>query len=71
MIIEPGTLGATLSAHPAAALAAVYAGGVLTSLTPCLYPMIPVTVSIVTTPPAKEPEITCALMMANHVVEIC
>lgn len=47
MIIEPGTLGATLSAHPAAALAAVYAGGVLTSLTPCLYPMIPVTVSIV------------------------
>ena len=47
MIIEPGTLGATLSAHPAAALGAVYAGGVLTSLTPCLYPMIPVTVSIV------------------------
>ena len=47
MIIEPGTLGATLSAHPAAALGAAYAGGVLTSLTPCLYPMIPVTVSIV------------------------
>jgi thiol:disulfide interchange protein DsbD len=42
-----GSLGATLSAHPVAALAAVYAGGVLTSLTPCLYPMIPVTVSIV------------------------
>ena len=38
---------ASLLAHPAAALVAVYAGGVVTSLTPCLYPMIPVTVSIV------------------------
>ena len=47
MIVEAGTFGATLSSHPAAALAAVYVGGVLTSLTPCLYPMIPVTVSIV------------------------
>lgn len=36
-------LGDQLSAHPAA-LTAVFAGGVLTSLTPCLYPMIPITV---------------------------
>ena len=42
-----GGLGADLSAHPVAALATVFAGGVLTSLTPCLYPMIPVTVSII------------------------
>ncbi|MEO7179624.1 MAG: cytochrome c biogenesis protein CcdA [Gemmatimonadaceae bacterium] len=47
MILEAGSLGVELSAHPAAALAAVFAGGVLTSLTPCLYPMIPITVSIV------------------------
>jgi thiol:disulfide interchange protein DsbD len=47
LLPDTGSLGATLSAHPVAALAAVYAGGVLTSLTPCLYPMIPVTVSIV------------------------
>jgi thiol:disulfide interchange protein DsbD len=47
VIAEAGALGAMLSTHPVAAIAAVYAGGVLTSLTPCLYPMIPVTVSIV------------------------
>jgi thiol:disulfide interchange protein DsbD len=47
MIADASALGALLSTHPVAALAAVYAGGVLTSLTPCLYPMIPVTVSIV------------------------
>ena len=47
MILDPSHLGATLSAHPVAALGAVFAGGVLTSLTPCLYPMIPVTVSII------------------------
>jgi cytochrome c-type biogenesis protein len=40
-------LGIGLSAHPFAALVAVFSGGVLTSLTPCLYPMIPITVSIV------------------------
>ncbi|HET9797564.1 MAG TPA: cytochrome c biogenesis protein CcdA [Gemmatimonadaceae bacterium] len=47
LLPDTGSLGAMLSAHPVGALAAVYAGGVLTSLTPCLYPMIPVTVSIV------------------------
>jgi len=47
MILDPSHLGTTLSAHPLAALGAVFAGGVLTSLTPCLYPMIPVTVSII------------------------
>jgi thiol:disulfide interchange protein DsbD len=47
MLFASPDLATSLSAHPAAALVAVYAGGVLTSLTPCLYPMIPVTVSIV------------------------
>jgi len=47
MILDPSHLGAELSAHPVVALGAVFMGGVLTSLTPCLYPMIPVTVSII------------------------
>ena len=36
-----------LTSHPIAATAAVFAGGVLTSLTPCIYPMIPITAAIV------------------------
>jgi thiol:disulfide interchange protein DsbD len=36
-----------LSGNPAVALPLVFAGGVLTSLTPCIYPMIPITVAIV------------------------
>ena len=37
----------TLSAHPLLGLSAAFGGGVLASLSPCLYPMIPVTLSIV------------------------
>ncbi|HEX6964217.1 MAG TPA: cytochrome c biogenesis protein CcdA [Gemmatimonadaceae bacterium] len=40
-------LATLLSDNPALALPLVFAGGVLTSLTPCLYPMIPITASIV------------------------
>ncbi|MBX6330215.1 MAG: sulfite exporter TauE/SafE family protein [Gemmatimonadaceae bacterium] len=47
MLQESARLVGDLSAHPVAAMAAVFAGGVLTSLTPCLYPMIPITISIV------------------------
>lgn len=36
-----------LSSRPALALPLVFAGGVLTSLTPCIYPMIPITAAIV------------------------
>ena len=36
-----------LSGNPALALPALFAGGVLTSLTPCVYPMIPITAAIV------------------------
>jgi thiol:disulfide interchange protein DsbD len=35
-----------LSGNPALALPALFAGGVLTSLTPCVYPMIPITAAI-------------------------
>ncbi|GAC1650593.1 MAG: hypothetical protein NVS4B3_09610 [Gemmatimonadaceae bacterium] len=33
--------------HPATAIPILFAGGVLTSLTPCIYPMIPITAAIV------------------------
>jgi cytochrome c-type biogenesis protein len=37
----------TLSGNPALAIPLVFAGGVLTSFTPCIYPMIPITAAIV------------------------
>ncbi|HEX5438817.1 MAG TPA: cytochrome c biogenesis protein CcdA [Gemmatimonadaceae bacterium] len=40
-------LSTLLSANPALALPLLFLGGVLTSLTPCLYPMIPITASLV------------------------
>lgn len=36
-----------LSSQPALAIPLVFAGGVLTSLTPCIYPMIPITAAVV------------------------
>ncbi len=46
--VEPaGGLSNALSSSPALALGALFAAGVLTSLTPCMYPMIPITVSII------------------------
>ena len=36
-----------MSANPVLAIPLVFAGGVLTSLTPCIYPMIPITAAIV------------------------
>ena len=38
---------AQLSASPLTALPLVFAAGILTSLTPCIYPMIPITAAIV------------------------
>jgi cytochrome c-type biogenesis protein len=40
-------LPALLSSNPLLALALVFLGGVLTSLTPCIYPMIPITAAVV------------------------
>ena len=40
-------ISAQLSANPFAALPILFIAGVLTSLTPCIYPMIPITVAIV------------------------
>jgi cytochrome c-type biogenesis protein len=40
-------ISAQLSSSPATALPLVFLAGVLTSLTPCIYPMIPITAAIV------------------------
>lgn len=47
MLLLPSDISNLLSSNPALAVPAVFMGGVLTSLTPCIYPMIPITVSIV------------------------
>jgi cytochrome c-type biogenesis protein len=41
-------LSESLSASPLLALATLFGAGVLTSLTPCVYPMIPITASVIT-----------------------
>jgi cytochrome c-type biogenesis protein len=40
-------LGATLQQNPPLALATMFGAGLLTSLTPCVYPMIPITAGII------------------------
>ena len=40
-------LGDALASQPLLALALLFGAGVLTSLTPCIYPMIPITVGII------------------------
>jgi thiol:disulfide interchange protein DsbD len=40
-------VGSLLREHPLAALGALFAAGVATSVTPCIYPMIPITVGII------------------------
>ncbi|MEK9502800.1 cytochrome c biogenesis protein CcdA [Gaopeijia maritima] len=50
LIAQLGTteaLSESLSASPALALLTLFGAGVLTSLTPCVYPMIPITVSVI------------------------
>ncbi|MSR35726.1 MAG: cytochrome C biogenesis protein [Gemmatimonadetes bacterium] len=41
-------LSAKLAESPMLALAALFGAGLLTSLTPCVYPMIPITISVIT-----------------------
>jgi cytochrome c-type biogenesis protein len=41
-------LGETLHHNPLAAVAALFGAGLLTSLSPCIYPMIPITVGVIT-----------------------
>ena len=41
------TLSGALSGSPLLAMATLFGAGVLTSLTPCIYPMIPITASVI------------------------
>lgn len=41
-----GTLSETLAGNPIVALGVLFGAGVLTSLNPCIYPMIPITASV-------------------------
>ncbi len=43
-----GGLAQSLADRPLVALATLFGAGVLTSLTPCIYPMIPITASVIT-----------------------
>jgi cytochrome c-type biogenesis protein len=45
--VNPNDLASHLSTNPLLALPALFVAGVLTSLTPCVYPMIPITAAIV------------------------
>lgn len=45
--VADGSIAQLLNGNPALALPALFLGGVLTSLTPCVYPMIPITAAIV------------------------
>lgn len=45
-LVQETTLSQTLSQNPALALVILFGAGVLTSLAPCIYPMIPITASV-------------------------
>ena len=45
--VNEGSLSEALSGSPLLAIGLLFGAGVLTSLTPCIYPMIPITVSVI------------------------
>jgi cytochrome c-type biogenesis protein len=47
MLQAAGSLSETLSQSPIIAIGTLFGAGVLTSLTPCIYPMIPITASVI------------------------
>jgi len=61
----PG-LGEALSHHPVLAVATLFGAGVVTSLTPCIYPMIPITAGIIsgTSAPGASRARTAGLTLA-------
>ena len=64
-------LAQQLSAQPLLAIAVVFLAGVLTSLTPCIYPMIPITVAIVggqTVGAAPPPKWRAAALTLTYVL---
>jgi len=47
LAVQDSGLQETLSSSPVLALATLFGAGVLTSLNPCIYPMIPITASVI------------------------
>ena len=69
--MDLAALSDALSADPLLALPALFVAGVLTSLTPCIYPMIPITAAIVggqTVGAARPPRWRPALLTLAYVV---
>ena len=56
-------LGDTLSNHPLLALVTLFGAGLVTSLTPCIYPMIPITAGILSGTSAGQPSRARALRL--------
>lgn len=62
-------LGETLSQSPLTALVAMFGAGVLTSFTPCIYPMIPITAGIVAGTAGDRPtRVSVAALTATYVL---
>lgn len=69
--MDLAALSDALSADPLLALPALFGAGVLTSLTPCIYPMIPITAAIVggqTVGEARPPRWRPAFLTLAYVV---
>ena len=47
MTIAPSSLSDSLAHNPLLAVVTLFGAGVLTSLTPCIYPMIPITAGLI------------------------
>lgn len=54
-LVQSGGLSDTLANSPALAMVTLFGAGVLTSLTPCIYPMIPITASVLAGTAGDEP----------------
>lgn len=68
---EPTISTQLLSGNPLLALPALFLGGVLTSLTPCVYPMIPITAAIVggqSTAEGPQSKLRTVLLTLTYVV---
>jgi thiol:disulfide interchange protein DsbD len=55
LFLQGGGLSETLGSSPILAIVTLFGAGVLTSLTPCIYPMIPITASVLAGTAGAEP----------------